>query len=58
MKVDVEAECSSLLSDKEDRGSMSRARLVDEPIVQVFINKGAEGVKLSRREGVDGTQRG
>ena len=35
-------------ADKEDRGSMSGARLVNEPIVEVLIDKGVEGVKLSR----------
>ena len=48
MKINTEAECSILFVDKEDRSSMSRARLVDEPIVEVLIDKGAEGVELSR----------
>ena len=38
----------SFFADEEDRGSMSGARLVDEPIVEVLIDKGAEGVELSR----------
>ena len=47
-KIDTEVECSVLFVDEEDRGSMSGARLADEPIVEVFIDKGAEEVKLSR----------
>ena len=48
MKINTEAECSILFADKEDRSSMSRARLADEPVVEVLIDKGVEGVELSR----------
>ena len=44
----TQAECPILFVDEEDRGSMSRARLADEPVVEVLIDKGAEGVELSR----------
>ena len=47
-KINTEAECSILFVDEEDRGSMNGARLADEPIVEVLIDKGAEEVKLSR----------
>ena len=47
-KIDTEVECSILFADEEDRGSMSGARLADEPVVEVLVDKGVEGVELSR----------
>ena len=57
-EVNAEVESSILFVDEKDRGSMSEARLVDEPIVEVFIYESVEGAKLSRKEGADGTLRG
>ena len=35
----TQVECTILFVDEEDRGSMSRARLADEPVVEVLIDK-------------------